>query len=146
MSTYSSTATWTKRRSGIVDTEAVHLPIVFSAPVEFQGEPGAWTPEHFLAAAAAGCFLTTFMAIAELSKFEAIALKVTAEGVLEKVDRGFQFTRIVIRPELTIAHEADQERALRLLEKAERACLISRSLRSEVVLEPRVLLEAPVPA
>jgi peroxiredoxin-like protein len=146
MSTYSSTAQWTKGRNGIVSTESVHQQVAFSAPAEFHGEPGAWTPEHFLTAAVAGCFVTTFMAIAELSQFEVISLEVNAEGFLEKVDRGFQFTRVLIRPVLTIAEGADQERGLRLIEKAERSCLIARSLRSEVVVEPRVFIQAPVAA
>lgn len=146
MSTYSSIARWTKGRSGIVHTEGVHQAIAFSAPVEFHGETGAWTPEHFLTAAAAGCFVTTLIAIAELSKFDVISLEVTAEGILENVDRGFQFTRVVIRPVLTIAEEADQERALRLVEKAERSCIIARSLRSDIVVKPQVLIQAPVAA
>lgn len=146
MSTYTSSARWTKGRSGIADAETVKQPIAFSSPVEFQGEPGMWTPEHFLIAAAAGCFVTTFIAIAQLSKFELLSLEVSAEGLLEKAEHGFQFTRVLIRPVLTIAQEAHRERALRLLEKAEHSCLVARSLRSDVVVEPKVLIQAPVAA
>jgi peroxiredoxin-like protein len=144
MSEYKSTARWTKGRSGIADAESVQQPIAFSAPVEFQGQSGMWTPEHFLAAAVAGCFVTTFIAIAELSKVEVVSLEASAAGVLEKVERGFQFTRVVIRPVLVIGRESDRERALRVLEKTERACLVARSLRSEVTVEPTVLVQAPV--
>lgn len=37
-------------------------------------------------AAAASCFVTTFRAIAEFSKFEAAALEISVEGVVEKGD------------------------------------------------------------
>jgi len=49
---------------------------------------------------------------------------------------------------LTIAAESERERAVRLLEKAERSCLISRSLRSEVRMEPviEVAVAAQSPA
>jgi peroxiredoxin-like protein len=141
---YTSTARWTTGRAGIADTESVEQPIAFSAPPEFQGQPGMWTPEHFLIAAVAGCFVTTFIAVTELSKFELLSLEVCAAGVLEKVERGFQFTRVTIRPVLTIARDSDRERALRLIEKAERSCLVARSLRSEVIVEPTVLVQAPV--
>jgi peroxiredoxin-like protein len=144
MSEYKSTARWTKGRSGIVDAESVEQPIAFSAPIEFQGQSGMWTPEHFLVAAVAGCFVTTFIAIAELSKVEVVSLEASAAGVLEKVERGFQFTRVVIRPVLVIARDSDRERALRVLEKAERACLVARSLHSEVSVEPTVLVQSPV--
>ena len=146
MSSYTSTARWTTGRSGIVNAESVEEPIGFSAPIEFHGEAGMWTPEHFLTAAVAGCFITTFMAIAEASKFEVLSMEVSATGLLEKVERGFQFTRVVMRPVLIIARDSDHERALRLIEKTERSCLIARSLRSEVVVEPTVLVEAPVAA
>ena len=144
MSEYKSTARWTKGRSGVVDAESVEQPIAFSAPVEFQGQSGMWTPEHFLVAAVAGCFVTTFIAIAELSKLEVVSLEASAAGVLEKVERGFQFTRVGIRPVLVIARDSDRERALRVLEKAERACLVARSLHSEVTVEPTVLVQSPV--
>jgi peroxiredoxin-like protein len=143
---YTGIARWTRGRSGIVNAETVEQPIGFSSPPEFHGEAGSWTPEHFLVAAAAGCFVTTFLAIAELSKFEYVAIEASATGTLEKAEGGFRFTRVMIRPELTIAHESDRERALRLLEKTERSCLVSRSLRSEVLLEPKVLVQTPVSA
>ena len=144
MSNYTSTARWTTGRSGIVNAESVQQSIPFSSPVEFQGQPGVWTPEHFLTAAVAGCFVTTFIAIAELSKFEFVSVEASAVGSLEKVERGFQFTRVVIRPILSIARDSDRERALRLIEKTERSCLVARSLRSEVIVEPEILVQAPV--
>jgi len=146
MSSYVSSARWTRGRRGVAEAESVEQPIDFSAPVEFQGQAGMWTPEHFFAAAVAGCFVTTFIAIAEISKFEVLSLEVKAEGSLEKVDHGLQFTRVTIRPVLSIARDSDRERALRLIEKAERSCLVARSLRSEVTVEPKVLVQEPVTA
>jgi peroxiredoxin-like protein len=146
MSSYVGSARWTRGRRGVAEAEGVEQPIDFSAPVEFQGQAGMWTPEHFFAAAVAGCFVTTFIAIAEISKFEVLSLEVKAEGSLEKVDHGLQFTRVTIRPVLSIARDSDRERALRLIEKAERSCLVARSLRSEVTVEPKVLVQEPVTA
>ena len=107
-----------------------------------------WTPEHFLLAAVSACFITTFRAVAQLSKFTAEALEVSVEGTMERAEDGLRFTHIVLRPVLTIAAESDRERAGRLLEKAERSCLISRSLRSEVRMEPviEVAVAAQSPA
>lgn len=143
---YTSAARWTAGRSGIVKAESAEQQITFSAPAEFHGQAGLWTPETFLMAAVAGCFVTTFVAIAEASKFEMLSLEVLATGVLEKGEGGLQFTRISIRPNLTILPESDRERALRLIEKAERSCLVARSMRSEVTVEPTVRVEVPVAA
>jgi len=143
---YRSSAIWTMKRRGIVSAQEVPRTINFSSPPEFQGEPGMWTPEHLLVAAVATCFLATFRAFAENSKLHVVQLEVETEGLLEKEEGGFRFTRIVVRPRLTIADPVDQERAQRLLEKAERACLISRSLSSHVELQARVEVAAAVPA
>ncbi|HLW55001.1 MAG TPA: OsmC family protein [Candidatus Angelobacter sp.] len=135
---FECTGDWTSDRQGWVDGAAGAPRLHFSAPPEFAGQPATWTPEHFFLAAVVSCFITTFRAIAEFSKFDAAALEVTAEGIVEKEEGGFRFTRVVVRPLLAVHGDADRERGLRLLEKAERACLVSRSLRSEVLLEPAV--------
>lgn len=139
-----SSARWTSGKRGVTAGQDVEPPIHFSAPPEFQGEPGAWTPEHFFTSAIATCFITTFQAIASFSKFLMAALDVSVEGKVEKVEGGYRFTRVIVRPVLTIQNEADRERGLRLLEKAEKACLISRSLSSEVILEAKVLESSAV--
>jgi organic hydroperoxide reductase OsmC/OhrA len=71
-------------------------------------------------------------------RFEAVSLDVSADGVVEKGEGGYEFTHVVLRPHLTLKSETDRERAARLLEKTERACLVSRSLKSEVAMEPLI--------
>ena len=137
---YYASAYWTEGRKGVVEAEGVAAPLTFSAPPEFQGEAGVWTPEHFFAAAIGTCFVTTFNAIADYSKLEYQGLQVEVEAVLEKEEGGFSFTRVIVQPILTIGAEADRERAIRLLEKAERACLISRSIRSQIELQPEIVV------
>lgn len=138
MSTYSTTAARTGVRRGEISGNPPVPTLQFSAPPEFKGSPNTWTPEHFFTAGLATCFVTTFEAIAEFSKFAFEDLTVTTDGVLEKAEGGFRFTKVFVRPLLTIANGADQERAIRLLEKAEKACLISRSVSSDIILEPQV--------
>ncbi len=140
-----SSARWRSGRSGVVRGHEVEPAMNFSAPPEFQGDAGVWTPEHFFTSAVATCFITTFQAIAAFSKFNAQALEVSVDGQVEKVEGGYRFTRVTVRPVLTIQSEADRERGMRLLEKSEKACLVSRSLNSEIILDPRIVL-APVAA
>jgi len=139
---FESSAHWTGGRQGVVQCQGVEPSIQFSAPPEFQGIPGVWNPEHFFTSAIATCFITTFQAIASFSKFGFAGLEVYVEGTVEKVEGGFKFTQVTVRPKLTVANEADRERGRRLLEKSEKACLISRSLQSEIILEPDVQIAA----
>lgn len=135
---YSTLVEWTGARHG--DLSAPLLPnLQVDAPPEFKGHDGAWTPEHLFVAAVNSCFMTTFLAIAENSKLEFVSFKAEAEGKLERVDgRGFIMTEISLRPRLVISHARDAERASRILEKAERNCLISNSVKTEVRLKSEV--------
>jgi organic hydroperoxide reductase OsmC/OhrA len=65
---------------------------------------------------------------------------VSAEGILEKAEGGYRFTEVLLHPQLTINSEANRDRALRLLEKAEHACLISRSVSSKIVMLPEIFV------
>ncbi|MBZ5720816.1 MAG: OsmC family protein [Acidobacteriia bacterium] len=143
--TYHASAHWTMHKRGIVEAEGdIPRTINFAAPPEFGGEPGLWTPEHLLLAALSTCYVATFRAVAEASKLPIQGLEVAVEGVIEKQEGGFRFTRITLRPVLAIAREEDIERAAKLLEKAERICLIGRSILATMVLETKIVVEAPV--
>jgi organic hydroperoxide reductase OsmC/OhrA len=135
-------ASSTTPRSGIVGADDIHPPIAFSAPPEFQGVPGTWTPEHFFVAAVATCFVSTFSGMSVVSKFDFLSLTLSAEAILQKDEGGWRFTRVIVRPRLRIHFEKDRERALRLLEKAEKYCLVARSLSCPTVLEPEIIVES----
>ena len=63
-----------------------------------------------------------------------------AEGILDKKEGKFAMTEIVLRPVVTISNEEDREKAEKIMIKAERACLISNSITSEIHLETEVLI------
>jgi organic hydroperoxide reductase OsmC/OhrA len=112
--------------------------IHFTAPPEFGGVEGRWTPEDLLLCAVASCYTTTFRALADNSKFEYVDFGVEVEGSVNKAEVGYAFGDVVIRPTLTIVSEDQRERALRLLEKTKTVCLVSRALRVGQTLEPQV--------
>jgi peroxiredoxin-like protein len=141
---YKAAAHWTQHKRGIVEGEAIPRTINFAAPPEFGGEPGLWTPEHLLLAAVSTCYVATLRAVAEASKFEFEGIEVPIEGKIEKLEGGFKFTRITLRPVISIHHEKDRERIGRLLEKAEQVCLVSRSLDCEIALDPTIHVAALV--
>jgi len=141
---YRTTAHWTEHKRGIVEAEGIPRTINFAAPPEFGGEPGLWTPEHLLISAVATCYVATLRAVAEASKAEFHSLDLEVEGTIEKQEGGFRFTHILLKPTVAIGKEEERERMGRLLEKAERACLISRSLSCTILLEPRILVEQHV--
>jgi peroxiredoxin-like protein len=144
--TYLVTTHWTQHKRGITEGESIPRTINFAAPPEFGGEPGLWTPEHLLVAAVSTCFVSTFRGVAEASKCEFDGVELQTEGVIEKLEGGFRFTKITLKPQITIHEEKDRERIGRLLEKAERICLVSRSLACTIVLDAKILVAAPMTA
>ena len=144
--TYSAHAHWTMHKRGILEAPEIPRTINFAAPPEFGGEPGLWTPENLLLGAVVTCYVATFRAIAEASKLFFSGMDVFGEGTIEKQDGGLRFTRILLRPVVTIEREDDRERTQKLIEKAERTCLISRSLLCGVSVEAKIKLEEPVAA
>lgn len=136
------TARSTARKRGEVWPDAGVKAIEFSTPPEFQGEAGYWSPEHLLLAAVGSCFTVTFRATAEISRFAVESFAMGVEGLVEKGEGGFQVTEVHLKPAVIIQQESDRERAIRLLEKTERGCLISRSLKCRIVLEPDIQVGA----
>ena len=135
---YQTEVEWTGDRHG--DLRSPVLPeLRVDAPPEFKGHDGVWTPEHLFVAAVNSCFMTTFLAIAENSKLEFVSFSAGAKGKLEKLDgQGFIMTEVVLRPKLLISHARDAERASRILEKAEKHCLIANSIKTETKLQSEV--------
>jgi peroxiredoxin-like protein len=128
-------------RKGAVRAETVSPAISFSAPPEFLGEAGLWTPEHFLVASVASCFVSTFSGIAERSRLEFASFSLDAAGLLGNEDGAWRFTEIKLSPHVALLKEADRDRAMRLLEKAEKSCLVARSLQCKITMLPSVNVE-----
>jgi organic hydroperoxide reductase OsmC/OhrA len=136
--TYRVVAWWNAGKAGLAKSESAPNAIHFAAPPQFGGLEGRWSPEDLLLCAVAGCFTTTFRALADYSKFEYTDLEVAVEGMVHKAQSGYEFAGILIRPTLTISDPAEQPRADRLLEKAKRLCLVSRAIAVPQSFQPRV--------
>ena len=136
--TYTVSAAGTAQGSISVDSKGLPtLPT--AAPVQFDGPGDQWSPENLLCAALADCFILTFRAVARASKLDWRDLQCSVEGTLEKAEGGAQFTRFLTRATLRVDTGVDVERCRTLLEKAERSCLISNSLRGVRHLEMEVV-------
>lgn len=136
---YEVKVNWESDRKGIMSSPVLIDNIEVATPPEFpKGMPGIWSPEHLLVAAVNSCLMTTFLAIAENFKFDFIDFESNADGTLEKVDGKLMMSEVVLYPVLTIAPAADKEKAIRILEKSEAACLISNSVKAKIIFRPAI--------
>ncbi len=139
---YEVTINWNEGRIGNLSSAVLNNTIDVATPPEFpKGVAGIWSPEHLFVAAVNSCLMTTFLAIAENFKLDYSAFKSRATGKLEIVNGKYMISEIELFSTVTIADEQLKEKAIRVLEKSEAACLISNSITSKVILNPEVIVE-----
>jgi organic hydroperoxide reductase OsmC/OhrA len=125
--------------SGYAVLSTAGVPDLSTAPpADFDGPGDAWSPEHLLLAAVQTCFLFTLRSIAGASHVDFVRLELDAAGTVNRLEGVTRFTEIVLRPRLVIAAGTDRARALRVLEKSEKYCLVSASLSTPIRLEPEI--------
>ena len=83
-----------------------------------------------------------FVAIAEYSKLQFENIEVKATGKLDKEEGKFVVSEITLNPELTITDEKFADKAKCIMEKAEEACLITRSIKTKIHFEPKMTIAA----
>ena len=136
---YTVNIRWTSDRQGTMTSPELKTEMEVATPPPFpKGVEGIWSPEHLFTSAVASCLMTTFLAIAEHSKLEFVSFSIGSNGILEQVEGKYLMTRVELFPQLTIHHEKDMARAERILQKSEAACLISNSIKSQIVMKPEI--------
>jgi organic hydroperoxide reductase OsmC/OhrA len=127
--------------SGYATLSAGGVPPLRSAPPkDFDGPGDAWSPEHLLLAAVETCFMFTFRAVAQASKFDFLSLDLLGSGTVDHKDGVTRFTEIALSTRLTLPKGADPERTRRMLDKGKNACLVTASLSVPVRLEIEIVV------
>ena len=134
---------WKEELRGEIGASSVPgSSIPFAVPKEFGGPGDAWSPEHLLASAVGSCVLATFLSIARASKLEIRGYDSAASTTMDKVEGAFRITAVALDVRVTVASEKDRERAARMLEKAEKMCPISNSLKTGVTVKTSIEVAA----
>lgn len=141
--TYRVVAWWSSGRTGLAKSDSAPNALHFTAPPQFGGLEGRWTPEDLLLCSLASCYTTTFRALADYSKLEYADLEIEVQGTIRKAESGYAFTEIHLHPKLTICNDEERSRANRLLEKAKGLCLVSRAISVTQYMEPEVRVVVP---
>jgi organic hydroperoxide reductase OsmC/OhrA len=122
--------------TGPVDTTSPGLEtLTITAPPQFGGPEGHWSPETMLVASIANCFVLTFKAIARAGRFEWLELACDVEGKLDRFGGVTRFTYFRLKATLKVPEGVMKAKATHLLEKAENHCLITNSLAADIHLD-----------
>ncbi len=142
---YHTTVTWKGGHRGhIVMGNGPEMD--FSAPPDAQGHAGVLTPEDAFVAAANTCIMMMFLWATERYKLNLLAYECHAEGTKRiELDRTEIFTQLCFRPIIRIDRGLEetaiiQTRVRRALEAARKYSLVANSVKSEVVIEPQIII------
>jgi organic hydroperoxide reductase OsmC/OhrA len=143
---YHTTVRWTGEHRG-------HLAMgngpemEFSAPPDAQGHADVFTPEDAFVAAANTCVMLMFIWAAERFKFKLLCYECRTEGTkLVELDRTEVFSRLHFRPRIRVAAGGEsppvvEARVRRALAAAQKYSLVANSVKSEIVIEPEIVVE-----
>ena len=105
---------------------------------ESKGDPADLNPEQLVLMAASSCQLLWFLHLAAKARIEVIEYEDQAEAEMPEDDPPVRLTKIVLRPRIVVRPGPSEERVRHLVELAHKSCYIANSLKSDVVIEPRV--------
>lgn len=126
--------------------EPAKPPIPGSADPVFRGDRARWNPEELLVAALSACHQLAYLALCARAGVSVVAYDDRAEGVMVEDDAGGgRFTRVVLRPRVTVAAGGDVARARALHEQAHAQCFIASSVNFPVEHEASVHESEPSP-
>jgi organic hydroperoxide reductase OsmC/OhrA len=128
---YTISVRWTGEKK-VALTAGGKPSVEVATPPEFKRHEGIWSSEDLYVTSVNACIMTIFLAFAGRAGLAFEEYESEAEGLLEFLDDRFVFTKIVVRPRIVL--RPGEECA-----KAERNCLVSNSIRIEVVLEPTIV-------
>jgi organic hydroperoxide reductase OsmC/OhrA len=119
----------------------------FSAPPDAHGHAGVFTPEDAFIAAANTCVMMMFVWAAERFKLKLLSYECRTEGTkLIELDRTEIFTRLCFAPRIRVAANGEppavvEARVRRALQAARKYSLVANSVKSEIVVEPEIVIE-----
>lgn len=144
--TYHTTVHWTGGHRG-------HLAMgngpemEFSAPPDAHGYEGVFTPEDAFVAAANTCVMMMFLWATERFKLKLLSYECRTEGTKRiELDRTEIFSHLRFWPRIRVAAcgespEAVETRVRRALQAAQKYSLVANSVKSEIIVEPNIVIE-----
>jgi organic hydroperoxide reductase OsmC/OhrA len=142
-SIYCTTVTWKGEHLGRI-TMGNGPDMDFSAPPDAKGLPGVLTPEDAFVAAVNTCIMMMFLWACERLKINLISYDCRAEGIkLIELDKTEIFTKIQLFPEIRVKGFDEipgsiETRITRALKLAQKYSLVANSIKSEVIIAPKV--------
>lgn len=117
--------------------------IAGSSDPAFRGDPKRYNPEDLLVVALSSCHMLSYLHLAAVGGVIVTAYVDEAGGVMTQDAKGSgAFTRVTLRPRVTIAAGGDSAKARELHHAAHEVCFIANSVNFPVDCEPEIVVAA----
>lgn len=118
-------------------------PLPGSSDPAFRGDPTRYNPEDLLVAAVSACHMLWYLHLCAVRRLRVLDYVDEASGVMqEEPDGGGRFTRILLRPRITLAEGADLVLAHALHDEAHAKCFIANSVNFPIEHHPEIHTQA----
>ncbi len=118
-------------------------PISGSSDAAFRGDRSRYNPEELLLGALSTCHMLWVLHLSADAGIVITDYTDNAEAVMrEGADGSGEFTRVMLRPRVTIADGSRCAEAAQIHHRAHELCFIARSVKFEVACEPEIVAAA----
>lgn len=137
MPVYTNKVTWKEEHLGYTHC-GNGTEMNFSAPPALYGHPDMMTPEDAYLMAINTCIHMMVLWAMKRFKLNLVAFECTAEGEVEEhLDKTSWFKKVVLSPRIVIRGGAEST-VKRALQMARKYSTIAESVKSEIVMEPKI--------
>ena len=137
---YATSLTWTGEHKGTLSSEGKpDLPV--ACPPEWGGHHNIWSPEDLFVGSIEVCTMTTFLFLAEREKIDINSYRSETKIVAQMLGKDFGIPNAEVAVHSGVLREEDVPTVERLMTEIEKWCLVSKSLKPEVVIRTDVTVE-----
>jgi organic hydroperoxide reductase OsmC/OhrA len=148
--TYTCLLTWTGNRGAGTASYAAYVrdhvlsgtgkpDLPGSSDPAFRGDASRYNPEELLVASLAGCHMLWYLHLCADAGVTVLAYRDEPRGTMvEDAQKGGYFTKVVLRPQVTIAKGSDAAEARGLDASAHQKCFIANSVNFPVDCKPEI--------
>lgn len=132
---YSTSLKWTGEKKGALSCEG-RPDIQVACPPEYGGHENIWSPEDLFVASVEVCVMTTFLWLAGREGMTPSSYESDASAIATMADGVFGIPKVTVRVRVGVEKEEDRGVAKKALGGVMDWCLVTKSIRPEVVIEP----------
>lgn len=131
-------ADWPGGRNNVGYIESEKLKTKISIPKDMDGPDIGTNPDEMLLGAAATCYIISLAAMIERAGLPLQEMDMQSEGIVDVTDGVFTYKKIIHKPRVVLQAGATDEKLKqleKLVDKAEKNCMISKALKGNVAIE-----------